>query len=129
MRVLLDTQAFICALSTDGKQFTPKARRCFLDRKNELYLSVASVWEMAVKVSLGKLKVAVPLHQLIPDQLRQNGIRLLPIELSHALHVATLPFHHHDPFDRLLIAQALTERLFVITGDEAFDAYGIKRVW
>lgn len=93
---------------------------------NEKFVSVASVWEMAIKLSLGRLAVAQPFDVVMRAQLEQNGFTLLPIALPHLATVSTLPFHHRDPFDRLLIAQAKVEQLQVVTTDPAFDAYGAR---
>jgi len=96
---------------------------------NELLLSVASVWEISIKVSIGRLPIPEPLDTFIPRQLQINRIGLLPIEPSHTFEVSRLPFHHRDPFDRLLIAQALVEGLPIVGVDPAFDSYPIKRLW
>ena len=90
---------------------------------------MASVWEMAIKIGLGKLRFSQPIEVFIPDQLRRNRIGLLPIPFAHAVRVATLPHHHRDPFDRLLVAQALVDDLPIVGRDAAFDAYGVRRVW
>ena len=84
---------------------------------------------MAIKAGLGKLSLAQPFEALIPQQLRLNGIDLLGIEFHHMALVATLPFHHCDPFDRLLVAQARAEQMPVVSGDAAFDAYDVTRLW
>lgn len=94
-----------------------------------MFLSIASVWEMAIKVSLSKLDLSQPFDLFIPNQLLLNDITLLDITVSHTLCVATLPFHHRDPFDRLLIAQSLVEGMPVIGIDSVFDAYGVNRLW
>lgn len=94
----------------------------------ELILSVASVWELAIKASLGKLTLPAPLHEYVEEKVAA-GLRVLPVEWPHAAAVVDLPFHHRDPFDRLIIAQALTERLPVVSGDPAFRAYGVRVVW
>jgi PIN domain nuclease of toxin-antitoxin system len=85
--------------------------------------SVDSLWEIAIKSSIGKLSLSAPFDQLIPRQLSLNGFELLPIEIAHLATVTTLPFHHHDPFDRLIIAQAMTEKMPIVSSDSAFDAY------
>ncbi len=90
---------------------------------------MASAWELAIKVSTGKLTLAQPLPLFLPDQLQRNTLQLLPITLPHILHVATLPFHHRDPFDRLLIAQSLIEPIPIISADAVFDGYGVQRLW
>ena len=84
---------------------------------------------MAIKLSLGRLTLAEPFNLLIPQQLRLNGIGLLHIEMAHIVIVATLPFHHRDPLDRLLIAQAMAEGMPILSADPAFDAYSIERLW
>ena len=95
----------------------------------ERLFSIASIWEIAIKTSLGKLSFDKPLEQFLPEQIAANDARLLDISLSHALRVANLPFHHRDPFDRMIIAQSLTENVPILSDDKAFDAYGIKRIW
>jgi PIN domain nuclease of toxin-antitoxin system len=92
-------------------------------------LSTASLWEIAIKISFGKLALTEPFDVLIPAQLNLNGIELLEISDAHASMVANLPFHHRDPFDRLLIAQAQVEQMTIVSKDDTFDAYGIKRKW
>jgi PIN domain nuclease of toxin-antitoxin system len=102
MRLLLDTHAFLWFLG-DAPELSTQARGLIEDDTNEVLLSVASLWEMAIKISLQKLTLSGPLGQFIPEQLALNSIGLLPITLAHTVAVATLPFHHRDPFDRLLI--------------------------
>jgi len=84
---------------------------------------------MAIKLSLGKLSLAQPFKVLIPQQMRLNGIKLLGIEIEHTAAVSKLPFHHRDPFDRLLIAQAMVEQMPIVSADTAFDTYPVKRLW
>jgi PIN domain nuclease of toxin-antitoxin system len=102
---------------------------CIEDVSNDAYLSVASLWEMAIKISLGRLQLAQPFETFIPHQLSLNRIGLLGITMSHTAKVATLPFHHRDPFDRLLVAQVQVEQMPLVSSDPAFDAYGITRLW
>jgi len=92
-------------------------------------VSVASAWEIAIKVSLGKLRIEGALDRFVPEQLALNGFQALPICLKHTARVATLPFHHRNSFDSLLIAQALVEGLGVVTADPVFAKYGVNRVW
>jgi PIN domain nuclease of toxin-antitoxin system len=92
-------------------------------------VSLASAWEIAIKVSLGTLKIDGALDRFLPEQLAANGFRPLPIDLKHCARVAALPFHHRDPFDRLLVAQALEDELAIVTADPVFAKYGAKRVW
>lgn len=128
MRLLLDTHAFLWWV-----EGTPavgrRARAAIADSDNETFLSVASCWEMAIKLSLGKLRLATPFNRFIPEQLALNGFSLLDVQLRHALAVADLPFRHRDPFDRLLVAQAHEEDLAVVTKDAVFRKYGVKVVW
>ncbi len=128
MRILLDTHSFLWFINADT-QLSITARALIEEPTNQPFLSVASLWEMAIKISLGKLQLAQPFETLIPAQLRLNGIALLGITISHTAMVATLPFHHRDPFDRLLIAQARVEEIPIVSKDAAFDDYEITRLW
>ena len=128
MRLLLDTHSFLWFVGGDSS-LSVAARLLIEDVDNSVLLSAASVWEIAIKVSLGKLHLEQPFDVLIPQQLLANHIELLGITLQHAAIVARLPFHHRDPFDRLLIAQAIVEQIPVITRDPAFDAYPVQRLW
>lgn len=128
MNLLLDTHSFLWFVFGDP-QLSAAAKSHIEDPNNTNYLSIVSVWEMAIKVSIGKLPLSHPLDVFIPDQLQRNGIQLLPVRLPHALHVATLPFHHRDPFDRLLIAQSLVEPMPIVSADVMFDRYNVIRLW
>lgn len=127
MKLLLDTHAFLWFIGGD-ERLSPRARELLEDMNNDAYLSIASVWEMAIKISLGRLQLLQPFETFIPYQLSLNRIGLLAITLSHAARVATLPFYHRDPFDRLLVAQAQVEQMSIVSSDPAFDAYGIPRL-
>jgi len=122
MRCLLDTQSFLWFIAGSGK-LSDQARNLIADMDNEVLLSVASLWEIVIKVSLGKLVLSQPFEELIPKQLDQNEIKVLQIELDHLSALVKLPLHHRDPFDRLIIAQALVEDVPVITQDAAFQNY------
>ena len=128
MKLLLDTHAFLWFIADDPR-LSSTAKQLIEDNANEIILSVASLWEVAIKVSLGKLTLKQPYNIFLPQQLKLNAINLLNISLDHTATVATLPFHHRDPFDRLLIAQALNERLPIASADSAFAAYPITVVW
>lgn len=128
MKLLLDTHAFLWILA-DDKHLSPKARRRLDDPRNEVFLSIASVWEMAIKIGLGKLRLDDALEVLVDRGARDNRIALLPITKLHALAVAALPDHHRDPIDRLLIAQANAEDMVLIARDSAFDDYAVRRIW
>lgn len=125
--VLLDTHAFLWGLR-DAPDLSPTARD-LLQRPDRIkVLSLASAWEMAIKAGLGKLRLTSPLGQML-DIARQTGLRLAPIELIYILRVETLPWHHRDPFDRLLVAHCLVESMPILSNDPLFDTYGIKRLW
>jgi PIN domain nuclease of toxin-antitoxin system len=128
VNLLLDTHSFIWFVE-DNLSLSSHARTLIEEPTNDVFLSIASVWEMAIKVSLGKLDLSQPFDLFIPNQLLLNDITLLDITVSHTLRVATLPFHHRDPFDRLLIAQSLVEGMPLISIDSVFDAYGMNRLW
>lgn len=128
MRLLLDTHAFLWFISNDPS-LSSSAKASLEDENNDVFLSLASVWEMAIKVSLGKLSLPTPFEEFITEQLRINAIDRLPITVVHASAVVGLPFHHRDPFDRLLVVQAQTEGLTLVSRDTALDAYGIGRLW
>ncbi|NJO82757.1 MAG: type II toxin-antitoxin system VapC family toxin [Blastochloris sp.] len=128
MKLLLDTHSFIWFVE-DNSSLSSHARTLIEEPANDVFLSMASVWEMAIKVSLSKLALSQPFDLFIPNQLLRNAITLLDITVSHTLRVATLPFHHRDPFDRLLIAQSLVEGMPIIGSDSVFDAYGANRLW
>ena len=128
MRLLLDTHVFIWA-DGEPEKLSPGAKTSCEDPANELILSVASVWEMQLKIMLGKLTLRNPLRSVIEDWIRQNMILILPVSLEHILHLDTLYGHHKDPFDRLLIAQAMAEGLTIVTHDRAFSLYNIPVLW
>ena len=125
MRLLLDTHIFIW-WADEPEKLSPVALAALEDEANDLILSVVSVWEIQVKTQLGKLKLNQPLKELIESQQETNGLRILPVELSHVLMLDALPFHHKDPFDRLLIAQSIAEDMTLVTADDKFSAYPAK---
>lgn len=128
MNLLLEMHAFLW-FANDDPQLGADARRAIEESGADVVLSIASVWESAIKFSLKKLKLPGPAQLFVPRQLAINSIRARPVELVHALRVALLPHLHNDPFDRLIIAQALAEDLTIVSRDRAFDSYGIRRVW
>ncbi len=130
MNILLDTHTFLWfAVAALGVSLPPPTRELLEEKSNTLYLSTASVWETAIKVSTGKLSLPQPIRQIVDTQLNQNDVKLLDIRLAHIELIETMPFHHKDPFDRLLIAQAQAENLTIVSVDPAFDPYGVKRLW
>ena len=127
MKILLDTHIFLWFIDGNSK-LSSNARSMIENTSNERWLSVASMWEMAIKYSIGRLQFAQPFHVLIPQQLIQNNISLLGITFEHTALIATLPFHHKDPFDRLIIAQSIVDRIPVVSVDPVFTAYGVTRL-
>ncbi|MGC1377662.1 MAG: type II toxin-antitoxin system VapC family toxin [Anaerolineales bacterium] len=105
------------------------ARSAIEDENNNRYVSVASLWEIAIKVSIGKLTLSDPFETLIPEQLAENGIELPDISVEHTALVASMPFHHRDPFDRLIAAQAKIEQMTLVSVDDVFDSYETTRLW
>jgi PIN domain nuclease of toxin-antitoxin system len=128
MRLLLDTHVFLWWVE-DAPDLSRKARRSIGASSNECFISLASCWEMAIKLSLGKLRLQRSIEKFIPEQLAANRFRLLNLDLGHVGQTASLPFHHRDPFDRLLIAQAIHEKMSVVTADRDFAKYDIDVVW
>ena len=128
MKVLLDTHTVIWWVDQDHL-LGAAARAAITDPANELCLSAATVWEIAIKVGLGKLSLSVPYRQWMNQAMTDLGATLLPITVEYADAQARLPLHHRDPFDRLLIAQAQVDDVPLISGDATFDQYGIARLW
>ena len=128
MRYLLDTNALLWFLDND-KKLSHRARKLIESSNHESFCSIVSLWEIAIKTRLGKLDLAEPFEQMFPEQLHFNHIDILDITVDSLIKLTTLPFHHRDPFDRLIIAQGLVEELSIISVDTVFDAYGINREW
>jgi PIN domain nuclease of toxin-antitoxin system len=127
-RFLLDTHTFLW-MTASPERLGPAARQRIESTAAEMVLSVASVWEMAIKSSLGKLELSQPIGEFVRQQLAVTRTGLLDVRAEHALEVEGLPWHHRDPFDRLLIAQARVEAMPLLSGDPAFDAYDVERIW
>jgi len=128
MSLLLDTHALLWFL-LDDPRLSATARDAIADHPEPVLVSPASLWEIAIKISLGKYELPMPYTDFWDQQLTVNDLQLLPIILAHTARVASLPFHHRDPFDRMLIAQALEEGIRVVSSDVAFDAYRVTRIW
>ncbi len=128
MKILLDTQCWLWWIATPEK-LSRNTRRRIADKRNTVYLSAASAWEIAIKYSIGKLPLPEPPWQFVPKRLARDAITALPIEIMHALHVADLPQHHKDPFDRLLISQSIQEGIPIMTADEQFEPYEVQIIW
>ncbi len=127
MKLLLDTHIFIW-WADEPEKLSPAVTSALENETNELILSLVSIWEIQIKVQLGKLKLKQPLKELIVSQQEANDLQLLPIELAHVLALDTLPFHHRDPFDRLLVAQSMIQNMALVTADDMLTAYPIKLV-
>ena len=133
MRYLLDTHTLLWFIAEDkelsDRAHRDRAHRLILDSSSEILLSIASLWEVAIKVNIGKLDLDKPFEQLFPRELHFHKIEVLDIIIDHLIQVTTLPLHHRDPFDRLIIAQALDKEIPVIGVDTRFDRYGVSREW
>lgn len=128
MRLLLDTHALLWFVS-NHPDLSPTAAQLIGDPTNQKIVSVVSLWEITIKVSLGRLNLALPLADFIKTHLTPSKVQLLQIEVPHLLTLEALPHHHRDPFDRLLAAQALAEKVSFVSADAAFDSYGVQRIW
>jgi PIN domain nuclease of toxin-antitoxin system len=128
MNVLLDTHALLW-LITDDERLSENARQIFLDKGNRLFFSAASLWEICIKKSLGKISLKSGWLQTIQAEMEANLIQWLPIDLAHCAEVAEMPFHHRDPFDRMLVAQAIVEDMQLLSRDRRLLDYAVKRVW
>jgi PIN domain nuclease of toxin-antitoxin system len=127
VRYLLDTGIFIWSAGLDDR--LDQATRELLAGEQEIYLSAASAWEIAIKYALGKLNLPEPPATFVPSRVKLLGLRPLPISQSHALAIGNLPRHHNDPFDRLLIAQAMSEQMVLMTADKLFSQYSVQTLW
>jgi PIN domain nuclease of toxin-antitoxin system len=127
MRALLDTHTFLWAISDDGR-LSLRAKQTFTG-PNDLWLSVASIWEILIKVKAGKLPLPQPSGPYLVKKLGENRIEVLPIMLDHVLRIEKLTVHHRDPFDRILIAQSIEEKLPLITADPVFERYPVDLIW
>ncbi|OQY46988.1 MAG: PIN domain nuclease [Candidatus Parabeggiatoa sp. nov. 2] len=126
---LLDTHTFLWFITANPK-LSHRARMLIEDMANKRLLSVVSLWEITIKASQGKLKLSIPFTDLVTTQIQGNAINLLPITPEHLQVLFTLPFHHKDPFDRLLLAQAMTETIPIISKDAIFQQYAdVQVIW
>ena len=128
MRLLLDTHVWLWMIA-ERERFDAETAGMLENSANELLLSAASSWEIAIKHALGKLTLPAPPARYVPQQIAKTGVTPLLVEHSHALRVADLPPHHRDPFDRLLVAQAELEGVTLLTADRQFEPYGIPIEW
>ena len=128
MKVLLDTHAFLWLITGDDR-LSENARQTFLNTENSLFFSAASLWEICIKKSLGKISLKDGWFQTIQAEMETNTIQWLPIEMTHCAEVTELPFHHRDPFDRMLIAQAIVEKMKLLSRDSPLSNYAIELIW
>ena len=128
MKILLDTHAFIW-LDSQPEKLSKKAIEVCQDTSNELYLSMASLWEMQIKVQLGKLKLNISLEEMLVLQQQENDLKVLNFSLAHIYQLQSLPFHHNDPFARIIIAQSILENRTLISVDDKLKAYNIAVLW
>ncbi len=128
MKILLDTHAFLWAISDDPR-LSANAEDIYMDSGNELYFSTISYWEISIKISIGKLILVENWQKVIDREMINNGIKWLDLKIEHIHGIINLDFHHRDPFDRLLIAQAQYEELAILTIDEYISKYDVKTLW
>jgi PIN domain nuclease of toxin-antitoxin system len=128
MKVLVDTHTFIWALLHDHR-LSAKAKQILKSDEHELFFSLVSLWEFAIKIKTGKLNALGSSVAYLRDEMENYSMQLLPIRYQHILQLEALPVHHSDPFDRLLIAQAIAESLPILTHDEKFSLYPVKSIW
>jgi PIN domain nuclease of toxin-antitoxin system len=126
MRLLLDTHTLLWALTEKSKL---SSRVELLLPSSETWFSVAGIWEIITKVQVGKLTLPRPTGEIVMSKLSSNGVQLLPITVDHVLRLESLPLHHRDPFDRILIAQSLEEKLPIVTSDPLFVRYPVDVIW
>ena len=128
MNVLLDTHAFLWFV-LDDPHISETATDTIAEPENEVFVSPASYWEIAIKISVGKYSLDEPLQSFFEDQITSNRFSILHIEPKHVAPLTSLPFHHRDPFDRLMVAQAIVEQIPIVSNDPVLDNYGVNRLW
>lgn len=127
MKFIIDTSTFLWFIH-DSPQLSTDAKN-LLESDNDIFISIVSLWEIAIKVNIGKLTLPDNYEDFIPEQLVLNDIEVLPIRMADLAIYTTLPLHHRDPYDRLIIAQAMTDKVSIIGSDVAFDSYSVNRIW
>ena len=127
MDLLLDTHAYIW-FATNNSKLPKPVKKDIENKDNNLFLSIASLWEIAIKLQIKKLEIGYTIEQVI-ELAEENSFTILPIEPYHIIKLQSLKFHHRDPFDRILAAQALGEKMHLVSADDIFDSYKVKRVW
>ena len=131
MQLLIDTHVFLWFVG-NAKELSKTAKNTIENGQNEIFISIASLWEISIKTALGKLTINGKYESVI-DDLNDNSIQILPINFAHTIEQNRLPFHHRDPFDRIIVSQAIVENMDLISADTTFDDYvtgtKIKRIW
>ena len=128
MKYLLDSHVLFWIITGD-LQLSRKAKNIYLDEENKIFISIASLWEIAIKISLNKLSISMSLPEFVQEHVIANEISIMPIELTHIYNLENLPFYHRDPFDRLIVAQSMAEKINILSNDTVFDRYPVKRIW
>ena len=128
MRILLDTCTFLWVVA-DAPELSARARELFVDPINDVFLSCVSTWEISVKYALGRLRLPESPERFVPTQRKQHGVETLPLEESATLHLVRLPKFHKDPFDRMLICQAMIHGMVIMTPDELITQYPVRSTW
>jgi PIN domain nuclease of toxin-antitoxin system len=128
VKVLLDTHVFLWAITEDAK-LSRRAREIFVSRSSELFFSVASVWEVHIKVQIKRLPLPMPAMRYLREHLATNGVQVFPIMLDHVARLEDLPIHHRDPFDRIVIAQSIEEGLPIVSADPFLKNYPVQLIW
>ena len=128
MEYIIDTHTLLWIVD-DDPQLSKKVRSIYLNPANDIYISLASIWELVIKVSLKKLIIDDSIGNFVNTQIKGNSIRILEIKLNHITALENLPYYHRDPFDRLIISQSMLEKIPVLSNDNFFDKYPIKRIW
>ena len=128
MDYLIDTHTLLWIV-TDSPKLSIRAKKLYLNPENKIIFSLASIWELSIKSSLKKLTLDKPLEEFVDEHIKGNDIQILNLELPHILRIEKLPFHHRDPFDRLIISQQIENNLPIIGSDKEYDKYGVKRIW
>jgi PIN domain nuclease of toxin-antitoxin system len=128
MNLLLDSHTFIWWRDEPNK-LSPTAFTEISNPNNDVFLSVVTVWELQIKIALNKFTITGGLETAVKDEQQKNGFQILPIHLSHALYLENLPLHHKDPFDRLLISQAVVENMTLVSADASFANYQVNLLW
>ena len=128
MKLLLDSHAFVWT-HEEPQKLSPNAAMEIKNPANDLFLSAASVWELQIKIQIGKFKFNDALENIVAEQQLTNGLQILPVNLAHTLYLKNLPLHHKDPFDRILIAQAFVENMTLVSADPKFSMYQANLLW